>query len=184
MEQNNNNCEAENEENVLKVLIENCRLNNSEIAEKVDITRQSVSRIIKRLENDKVIWGYTAIASDFSISGIKKREYVALITTSNVGDTLRRIKKVVTDKKIRGDFIKSNKLKSVDFVCGGIYHGPYDVMICFRAVDISDAKRLVISIKNNNPYVDKVDLLQPLVVVRRNGFPNPRLNEEIDSIIG
>lgn len=49
-----------NEKKVLKFLIENARITDTEIAKKLNITPQAVGKIRKKLENSGIIEGYTA----------------------------------------------------------------------------------------------------------------------------
>lgn len=60
---------SDNEVEVLKLLIENGRVHCTEIAKKLDITPQAVSRIQKKLEDSGIIRGYSSIV-DYEKLGI------------------------------------------------------------------------------------------------------------------
>ena len=72
----NGNPNHENEKAVLCELIKNAKQSNNDIAKKIGLTRQTVHNIIKKLEKDKTIWGYTAVANpDF----FDKKMFVVLL---------------------------------------------------------------------------------------------------------
>ena len=63
-------------QSVLYELQKNSRKSVNDIALKLGFSRQKTWRLIKDLENDKTIWGYTAIVDDNKIS--QKRFFITL----------------------------------------------------------------------------------------------------------
>ena len=66
----------EDEKKILNELQKNANESIDAIARNCKFSRQKVWRSIKRLEHDRVIWGYTAIVDDDQQN---RRHYVALI---------------------------------------------------------------------------------------------------------
>jgi len=57
---------VKDEQKILDVLKTNANENTDIIAKKCRFSRQKVRRIIKKLEKNKAIWGYTAVCDDES----------------------------------------------------------------------------------------------------------------------
>ena len=53
--------ESSNEKAVIKALLNNARKSSIEIAKEAGITRQTVSKIINKLEKDGRLWGYATV---------------------------------------------------------------------------------------------------------------------------
>ena len=49
---------------IIKVFQEDARISLNELAEKTGFSRQKIWRIIKNLEKNKTIWGYTTIIDE------------------------------------------------------------------------------------------------------------------------
>jgi len=82
------------EKKILEELSKNAHSSINEIANKLGFSRQKVWRIIKNLENDKTIWGYTAIIDDNKI-GVKRfcillKKAPVKVTDKKTGNTYRR----------------------------------------------------------------------------------------------
>lgn len=71
----------EDEKKIINYLKKDSRTSINEMAEKLGFSRQKVWRIIKNLEKDKKIWGYTAIIDDDTFN-IKR--YIILIKKAMV----------------------------------------------------------------------------------------------------
>ncbi len=57
---------------VLRLLCENSRISSQEIADRLNIQESEAAAIIKKLEADKIICGYTVIVNEEALSGAKK----------------------------------------------------------------------------------------------------------------
>jgi DNA-binding Lrp family transcriptional regulator len=53
-----------NQKKLLQILRNNARLNNKEIAAMLDCTEKEVEREIEKLENDRIIIGYSAVVNE------------------------------------------------------------------------------------------------------------------------
>ncbi len=78
---NNEKILTEDEKKVIETLEKNAKENIETIAKKCGFSRQKVWRIIKNLEKQKVIWGYSTI-SDEEIQGMK--HFILIIKRSTI----------------------------------------------------------------------------------------------------
>ena len=60
------------QDKVLRLLCENSRISSQEIADRLNIQECEVEAIIKKLEADKIICGYTVVVNEEALSGAKK----------------------------------------------------------------------------------------------------------------
>ncbi len=159
---------------VLSELHKNSRKNIETIAQHSGLSTQKVSRIIHRLEKDKVIWGY-AVISDEGKQGLQK--FILLLKQS----------KKVLDKETSEE-ISLNRLEN-DYIKMGItiessyyIHGDYDWMIIFTAEDLKHAKKFCGFITNNYPgIVARFNLMQILYTPRNHYIMNPNLKKLKDT---
>ena len=86
------------EQKILKELRKNANKSVNEIAQYLGFSRQKVWRVIKNLEKNKTIWGYTTIVDEEKHG---KKSYVILIKRSN-----KPMTKEILDKMSRKDFMK------------------------------------------------------------------------------
>lgn len=154
------------EKNVIKELQINSNESIDKIAKKCGFSRQKVWRIIKRLEKNKTIWGYTAIADE------EKRDlnhYILLVKRTNIPITeeladiiiSRKLEKLVPNASIR--------------VENSLYvHGVYDWILSFTARDIKQAK-IFCEIFNSTyqGYIAELNLLETMFPVVKQGVLNP-----------
>ena len=75
------------EKKVLDVLQTNAKDSIDVIAKKCKFSRQKVWRVIKKLEREKIIWGYSAIADD-EFSGMKHYTMLMKRTTRPVDEKI------------------------------------------------------------------------------------------------
>ncbi len=159
----------QDEKRVIEQLQRNSNESIDKIAKTCGFSRQKVWRIIKRLENNKTIWGYTAIP-DKEKQGV--RHYVMLIKRSNVpagevvGEIIEGFKKYAG--KNLGIFVQT--------AC--MLQGEYDALLCFTARDISVAKRFTEYInKKYSSYIRDIMMLEDIFSVKISGMINPRVDE-------
>ena len=154
------------ENKVIHELLNNSNESIDKIGKKCGFSRQKVWRIIKRLEKEKTIWGYSAIVNDQKI-GVKG--YTVLIKrTSNPAD--RALIDTIISKKLE-DLIPNDhvSIKNSFFV-----HGMYDWLIYFTAENIIQAKRFCDAIRTiYQGHIADIILLENLFEVRKYGKINP-----------
>jgi len=167
-----------NIEIILNELIKNSRITAKEIAEKIGLTRQTVSRIIKNLEEDKVIWGYSTVVSN---SHRIKNYFVALIKTDDIEKLMKNVRDAILNKEKGKQQL--TQLDKVNFFSASFFHGEYDLIISFYAPSLIEAKKVVSAIRYiNHPNIIRIDLLQPLIIARKRGVINPKLIEEFKEL--
>jgi len=155
---------------IIDEIQKNANKSINEIANKLDFSRQKVWRIIKNLEKDHMIWGYTAII-DEEKKGLTN--YMLLIKR-----TLRPI-----DKKL-GDLIISKKIgelvpnEKVIIEHSYYTHGIYDWVIGFKTDNIKNAK-LFCEVFNKlyQGYIKNYELLQIMFPIRVQGIINPEVEK-------
>ena len=143
-----------------------------EIAKSCGFSRQKVSRIIKNLEKNKIIWGY-AVVTDETAKNLK--HFTLLVKRSKVSFAASFKKEVVFEKL---DYYNSDSVKIEDIY---LTHGSYDGIVTFYALDIISAKKLVQEIFNRiGKYFDDYLLLETLVPIRKQSIKNPHLKDLVE----
>ena len=159
----------QDEKKVIEQLQRNSNESIDKIAKQCGFSRQKVWRIIKRLESNKTIWGYTAVP-DKEKQGV--RHYILLIKRSNepidkaVDELISSFKKGAA--KTLGIYVRT--------AC--VLHGEYDGIIFFTAKDISVAKKFIEFInKRYTSTVRETVLLEDIFSIKICGMLNPKLDE-------
>ena len=122
---------------VLDVLEQHAKENIGEIAKKCDFSPQKVVRIIKNLEQRKIIWGYT-VTADGTLQDYK---HYVLLTERNTVPVDISFKKEVTLEKIENYVPGSVRIEDIFFT-----HGRFNAVITFYAPDLIKAKNFCPSI--------------------------------------
>ena len=153
----------------MKIIAELQKNSNEEIetiAKRVGFSKQKVRRMIKQLEERRIIWGYTAII-DPEQSNYK--QFMILI---------KRTKKPIDKKNI--DKIDTMQLEDIALPIGVIIessfytHGNYDWIILFTARDINQVKIFCNVLYQGFPgIIEKIDIQQILYTVRKHFIFNP-----------
>lgn len=159
----------QDEKRVIEQLQRNSNESIDKIAKTCGFSRQKVWRIIKRLENNKTIWGYTAIP-DKDKQGV--RHYIMLIKRSNqpvaeIIDSVLDSFKKYTGKNL-GIFVQT----------ASVLQGEYDLMLCFTAKDITIAKRFTEFIKKKYAaYIGDMIMFEDIFSIRISGMMNPKVDD-------
>jgi DNA-binding Lrp family transcriptional regulator len=159
----------QDEKRVIEQLQRNSNESIDKIAKTCGFSRQKVWRIIKRLENNKTIWGYTAIP-DKEKQGV--HHYILLIKRSNqpAGD--------IIDTLIDGFKKYAGKNLGIFVQTACILQGDYDMMLCFTAKDIIVAKRLIEFInKKYGSYINDIMMMEDIFSIRISGMLNPKIDD-------
>jgi DNA-binding Lrp family transcriptional regulator len=159
------------EKKILKVLQTNARDNIEDIAKKCKLSPQKVSRIIKKLEAEKTIWGYSAI-SDGRVNNLK--HYVMLIKRTSIPFDKSVVKFMVTGRLEQLVSDIEFEIENAEYV-----HGLYDGIVSFWTDNIVSAKKFVSEFnKKYQGYVSNVVILETLIPIRRNGIKNPNMKKD------
>jgi DNA-binding Lrp family transcriptional regulator len=154
------------EKKILSELVKNSNQKIDTIAKHCSFSRQKVWRAIKQLEENHMIWGYTAIFNEEKI-GLK--HFMMMIKKST-----KRLEETTADKII------SRKLEDIAAELGitiesSYYvHGEYDWVITFNAEDIKHAKKFSDSLATLHPgVIEKITIMQTLMFIKKQYILNP-----------
>lgn len=154
------------EKKILQEIKKNANNSINAIAKKFNFSRQKVWRIIKKLEKEKTIWGYTAIMNEEKY-GTKK--FYVLIKRSNMPLDRELAEKII-----------SRHLEEISFeidvtIETSIYiHGEYDWIMIIEAKDITKAKQFTEMLnKLYQGYIEEIQILQILFPIKVHGIINP-----------
>ncbi len=156
------------EKKIIEELLSNANKSINEIAKNCGFSRQKVWRIIKNLEENNTIWGYTAVIDE---EKIQKKSYIILIKRTNQPLDKSMIKKITNrelDKKADKIGIK---------IVSSIYtNGLYDYVICIEAADIKEAKKFCEALtKSFKGFIQELHLLDKMFSVQKCGIENPNV---------
>lgn len=164
------------ENKVIRELLKDSNQSVDSIANKCGFSRQKVWRIVKRLEENKTIWGYTAVVNDEKL-GVSN--YVALVKRSGAQPRLKE----VVDKIITRDIEKEIADTKMRIVDSYYTNGIYDWVICFTAENIKQAKQFCdIVTRLYKKQIEDVQLLDVLFPMRKKGILNPSKDELKDFV--
>ena len=141
------------EQDVIKQLIQDSRQSPHEIAKKLGFSRQKVWRIIKKLEKEKKIWGYTTVIDEE-------------VTNTNIYFALG--KATLPDGKIIEKLIVNTKNEnSSKYNIRVLYvfylNGYYDWICIYSAENIREAKKYLNYIQREySPMIENMILLENL----------------------
>jgi len=159
---------VKDEQKILNVLRSNANESINVIAKKSGFSRQKVSSIIKKLEENKTIWGYTAICDDESYN---LKHFTMLVKRTTVPINQKTLKEILTtrlDNLIPGTVII---IENIEY-----FHGGFDGIFTFLAEDLITAKKFCEQFnKRFNQFIAGVELLEGILIIRKQTVRNPRL---------
>jgi len=160
------------ETKVLDVLEQHAKETVDEIAKRSGVSRQKIWRIIRRLEENKIIWGYSAIA-DGTLRDFK--HYVLLVKRNTVPFDASFKKELIFDKL--DDYLPG--LVKIENIY--LTHGSFDGVITFYTSDLMNAKKFIQKIsKKIGKYFEEYLLLETLFPMRKQGVKNPQMNKLVE----
>jgi len=148
---------------ILNELQKNCRLNLDEIGKKCGCSRYKVARVMKELEENKTILGYSAIVNPKKIN---LSHYIVLVKRTSLPFDEDMVKRIPDLGVI--DFVPNVDINSIATL---YVHGAFDWVLAFTTADLSIAKDFCNKIwKYYSKYVESLELLEVVVPFRMNGF--------------
>ncbi len=156
------------EKKIIRELLKNSNKSINEIAKTCKFSRQKVWRIIKNLEKNDTIWGYTAVINE---EKLEKKSYILLIKRTNQPITKKMLDSITKRKmEQKADAI------GVKIVSSIYTNGVFDWIICFECEGIKDAKRFSESLsKEFEGFIKELHLLDKMFSVQKCGVENPDL---------
>lgn len=157
---------AEDEMKILTELHYHGKENIEALAKHCGFSIQKTRRMIKQLEDRRIIWGYTAVTD---LEKMNQRLFMMLIRKEN---------KPVDEKT-------SEKINSIDLedlagplglhiVCSYFAHGMYDWIVIYTGSDFLHARRLCDTLNTEFPgYIKECNIEQILYSTRKQYIINP-----------
>lgn len=157
---------------VIDVLRTQARLSLAEIAKEVGFSQQKVSRIMTRLEKEKVIWGYCAIISD-GACGLNNFYMLLKRSKTPIPEEQRQ---EVMNARLE-DFVPGQRIIIENIQ---VVHGAYTAIVSFLAEDISAARKFSNHFTERyGRYFTEIIVIENILSIRRQGQRNRNLEEEI-----
>lgn len=155
---------------IIDQLSKNANKSINEIAKSCGFSRQKVWRIIKNLEKNNTIWGYTSIIDEEKQN---KKSFIVLIKRS-----ANPLNKEIVDKIIDRGIVKKAQKIGVKLLTSMYVNGVYDWIIHFYANNLKDAKRFVEDLqKTFEGFIEETDLLENMFTAQNAGIQNPDINK-------
>ncbi len=166
MSKSSKNQLEQDEKKVLSDLVKNSKENIETISKHCGFSRQKTWRIIKQLEEKKLIWGYTAV---FDEEKIGLNHFMLMIKR-----TVKKLEEVTADK------IVSRKIEDIATELGitiessAYVHGEYDWILTITAGNIRQAKKFADSVVVLHPgVIERITILQTLMFIKKHYIHNP-----------
>ncbi len=158
--------QGEDERKILFALQKNSNASIEAIAKACGLSRQKAFRIIKNLEKNRTIWGYTAII-DEHVQGFQKFEIL-------IKRSLQALEKKTVDTITLSQLEPLYEAMGI-FVESSYYiHGEYDWALIFTAQDIRHATKFRSFLMEHFPgVITKTSLMQILFTQREHNVYNP-----------
>jgi len=155
---------------IIGELLKNSNKSINEIAKTCGFSRQKVWRIIKDLEKNQTIWGYTAVVDEEKLD---KKSYMALIKRNNEPVSKKLVDDIIGRKMEK----KANEIDVT--ITESLYtHGIYDYILCFEARNIRDAKKFCESVNRQfKGFIKEIHLLDGMFSVKKFGIENPEVED-------
>jgi DNA-binding Lrp family transcriptional regulator len=156
----------QDEKKILSELVKNSNQNIETIAKHSGFSRQKTWRIIQQLEENHIIWGYTAIV-DEQKQGLQK--FILLIKRS-----MQRIDDETADQIASNRLIKEYVKLGINVESSYYINGEYDWELIFTVPDLITAKKFTDALFQEYPgIISKIDLMQVLMTKRSHNILNP-----------
>jgi len=158
----------EDKKKVIQQIKMDARKSPHEIAKKLGFSRQKVWRIIKELENENILWGYTGIVDDkfhgrtvyFALSKFKAPIFDA------IDQILQSIKE------------DTESLYNVEILTSCYLNGSYDWIVVFSSKDTREAKKFCHHIqKGYLDYIERIELMECIFPLIKFGRLNPNIEK-------
>jgi len=161
------------EKKIINELSKNSNKSINKIAKSCNFSRQKVWRIIKNLEKNDTIWGYTAVINEEKLD---KKGYFVLIKRTNQPIT-KNLLNAIIERKME----EKAKKTDVQIISSNYTNGAFDWVICFEADNIKNAKRFCEGLaKEFSGFLKELHLLDKMFSVKKCGIHNPNVGNLAD----
>jgi DNA-binding Lrp family transcriptional regulator len=160
------------EQKILDILQTNAHESIDFIAKKCGFSRQKVWRIIKRLEKQKTIWGYSAICDE---DRYNLKHFTMLVKRTTIPIDKKILQEILTtrlDDLLPGSVIK---IEHIEYT-----HGSFDGVFTFFTSDLITAKKFCERFLTRfSPYIASIEILEDILFIRKQMIRNPNLKKQI-----
>lgn len=156
------------EKMVIDELQKNSKQGIESLAKKCGFSRQKVWRTIKKLEQNKTIWGYRAVVDDEKIG---RKCFQVLIKKSPTSLSNKMVDSLL------GEDVK-NKLEShgAKFVFSAYTQGHFDFSLCMTSPDIKNIQRFLEALKGSfGEKIAEIQVLEVVFPLMNCGINNPNI---------
>ena len=164
----------QDENKLLSELMKNSKQNIDVIAMNCGFSRQKAWRMMKQLERNKKIWGYTPVI-DNNKQNLEK--FILFVKRTQNKHDPKDI-----DEIIASLLASVKKELGITMVSSYLLHGEYDWIMLFTAKNIVQAKKFAQIIMTKFPGRQDIHISQILFTVRENYIQNPNIIEMKDYI--
>ena len=156
----------QDEKKIMAELQKNAYENFDVIAKRLKFSRQKIWKLIKRLETDRTIWGYTAIVDDEKRS---LKSYVLMLKRSTKPIDEKTLESITSPRLQEMAAKVEASIESSYFV-----HGEYDWIFTFTVPDIIRAKKFCEALLETYPgFFERMSLMETLVAITKHNVANP-----------
>jgi DNA-binding Lrp family transcriptional regulator len=157
---------AEETQAVLVALQRNAKENITTIAKECHMSREKLARMIRHLEKDRTIWGYTAIVDE---KDLPSKKFVLLLKR-----TMKQFDKTKLDEMISKSFSQYYEPLGIRVESTYYVHGEYDWVVVFTAPNLLGAKKFSsILFDHYQGVAEKVIIMEVLFTGRAHYVMNP-----------
>ena len=158
------------EKKVIREIKINSKDSIDKIAKRCGFSRQKVWRIIKKLEENKTIWGYNAVIDD---EKLKEKKYIFLLKRNNKPISPEKLE-IATSGIVKKELEK--KGIEIDFTL--LVHGDYDLVVCATTPSIKETIILSnIFSSTFGEYISDIKILDVIFPIQKGGLDNPNILE-------
>jgi DNA-binding Lrp family transcriptional regulator len=169
----NNKMLDSNEIAVINALLYDARKKATEIAKETNLSRQTVTNIIKKLEDNGKIWGYSTVFEP-EVTG---DHFFLVLMKFKVDVDVRELMKKVLDTGVMKELTKDK------FRYSTLMFGRFDFLTSFYAPDIIEANKIVNKVlKPFRKHLSEVYIHESIITFRRMGIINPHVMEKIETL--
>lgn len=160
--------QKETDENkVLTELMKNAKENIDTIAKNCGLSSQKVWRMMRQLEKDQKIWGYSPVI-DNTTQNLEK--FILFIKRSQMKHDPKDIAEIVENL-----LAVIKKELGITMISSYLLYGEYDCIMLFTAKNIVQAKKFYEVIMKKYPEKQSIQMSQVLFTVRENYIVNPNI---------
>jgi DNA-binding Lrp family transcriptional regulator len=155
---------------IVRIFQNNARVSFNDLANKTGFSRQKIWRIIKGLEKDKTIWGYTTV---FDTKKLGMKQYFIMLKRKHGAIIENQIENLINRN------VKKQLEKMGVYIESSFYtNGEYDWISIASAEDIVHMKKYAeFIIKHFGSILSDVKIVEILFPLEKNNIENPKKEE-------